>query len=199
MINVQRINANLDKMLETSKSKNFLNHLIRAYFPVTNVVKVLDKPRGKNFKCVLTRDALISVEEILEGMHTDTFRNDFLEFAKTMLDEKSDVSTPMANLVGEKKLGLTGKDTTTYMSFAAYQVFYNWVVQKMLSGDKHINWLFNSIRKSSDGTAKLPTRPKKIKDPEPTIDMTSTYQLGEMPIFQTLLGKFKDDENNPHI
>jgi hypothetical protein len=56
----EQIHASLDKMLENPKAKNFLNHLVRSYMPVTNVIKVMDKPE-KDFKCVLTREPLVSV------------------------------------------------------------------------------------------------------------------------------------------
>ncbi len=192
----EKIHAALDKMLETPKSKGFLNHLITAYFPITNVMKVIDKPRGE-FKCVLTKDTLISFEEILEGIHSETFKNDFMTFIKTMFDESSDKTTPMANLIGEKKLGITGKDTTTYMSYGAYQEFYSWLVNKILGGHKHINWLVNKIRRESEGGVALPSKPKRVREPEPDINMSSSYQLGEMGVFKDLMAKFKDNEVHP--
>jgi hypothetical protein len=144
----EEIYTSLDKMLANPKSKNFLNHLIRAYFPVSNVDKVWETPKG-DFKCVLTREPLVSVQFIMEGMETEQFRADFKNSLKTMLDENADKTSPMQNLVGDKKLGLTGKDTTTFISYPAFQHFADWVVTKSLKGDKHINWLLGSIRRST--------------------------------------------------
>lgn len=140
--------VSLDAMLANPKSKNFLNHLIRAYMPVTNVVKVFDRPKT-DFKCVLTREALFSTQDIVEDIHTEEFKADFMNGLKTMFDEKADKTTAMAKLIGDKKLGLTGKDTTTFMSYTAYQDFMDWVITKALKGDKHINWLLASIKRSS--------------------------------------------------
>jgi hypothetical protein len=78
---------------------------------------------------------------------------------KTMFDEKADKTTAMAKLIGDKKIGVTGKDTTTCMSYPAFQEFYNWVITKSLKGDKHINWLLGSIRRSS-----FIERAEKIQD-----------------------------------
>ena len=144
----KKIHASLDAMLENPKAKNFLNHLVRAYMPVSNVTKVMAKPSG-DFKCALTRDQLISTDEILQGIYTDEFKENLMTYLKSMFDENADKTTPVAKLVGEKKLGVTGKDTTTFMSLPAYHEFLNWVMTKSLKGDKHINWLLGGIRRES--------------------------------------------------
>jgi hypothetical protein len=54
----EEIHSSLDKMLENPKAKNFLNHLVRAYMPISNVEKVIDKPEGE-FKCAISKDDLI--------------------------------------------------------------------------------------------------------------------------------------------
>jgi hypothetical protein len=59
----EEINASLDSMLANSKSKPFLNHLIKSYFPSTNVARLLEAPKG-DFKCVLTRVSLESAKEL---------------------------------------------------------------------------------------------------------------------------------------
>ena len=140
----EQIHASLDKMLANPKSKNFLNHLVRSYLPITNVEKVWETPE-KDFKCVITRDQLFSAADILKGIQTEEFKVDFMNHLKSIFSEDK-VESPMAKLIGEKKMGVTGKDTTTYMSYPAFQEFYNWVITKTLKGDKHINWLLGSIK-----------------------------------------------------
>jgi hypothetical protein len=144
----EEIHTTLDKMLEDPKAKTFLNHLVRAYMPITQVQKVWDKPQGI-FKCVISRDELISTQEILQGIQTEEFKESFMTSLKGMFDEKSDNTSPMIKLIGDKKMGVTGKDTTTFMSYPVAQEFYNWVITKSLKGDKHINWLLGSIRRAS--------------------------------------------------
>ncbi len=143
-----KIHTTLDAMYENPKSRNFLNHLIRSYIPVSNVVKVVDKPKG-HFKCVITQDELFSIEDIVRAVNSEKFRAEFMESLKVMFDEKANKINPIQSIVGDKKLGLTGKDTTTYMSYQTFQEFYNWVITKSLKGDKHINWLLGSIRRST--------------------------------------------------
>ena len=156
----EQIHSALDKMLENPKSKTFLNHLVRAYMPVTQIEKVWDKPTG-DFKCVISRDSLVSVQEIFEGMKTEEYQKDFMNHLKSMFDENTKKApSPMAKLLGDKKLGFTGKDTTTYMSYQVAQEFYNWVITKSLKGDKHINWLLGSIRRDS-----FTKRAEQLQDP----------------------------------
>jgi hypothetical protein len=144
----EQIHASLDAMLANPKAKNFLNHLVRAYTPITNVIKVMEKPKG-DFKCVLTRDTLVSVGEIKVAIEDEKVRAFFLENLEKAFADKSNSATEVEKLIEGKKLAVTGKDTTTFMSYAAFQEFYNWVITKSLKSDKHINWLLGSIRRAS--------------------------------------------------
>ena len=169
-----KIHATLDEMLANPKSKTFLNHLVRSYMPITNVTKVWDKPKG-DFKCVLTRTPLISTEEILVGIHTEEFKTDFLNGLKTMFDEKPDTKAGMIKLLAGRQLGITGKDTTTFMTYEAFQEFYDWIITKALHGDKHINWLLGSIRRSA-----LIDRAETIND-STVSQYVSTYKAKTKP------------------
>jgi hypothetical protein len=178
----EQIHASLDKMLANPKSKNFLNHLVRAYMPVSNVDKVWDKPKS-DFKCVLTQSPLISVQEIMQGMQTEEYKADFMKSLKSIFDENAEHENPVVILLGDKTLGLTGKDTTTFMSFSAYQGFMDWVITKSLNGDKHINWLLGSIRRDSflkraeniqdEGVQ------KKVQQIVKQKQTTTTYSMGD--------------------
>lgn len=178
----EQIHTYFDNMLENPKSKNFLNHLVRAYMPISNITKVMDKPEG-DFKCAITRDDLISTQEILEGIHTEEFKADFMKSLKTMFDEKADKTTPMAKLIGDKKMGVTGKNTTTFLSVSVANELINWVMTKALKGDKHINWLIGGIkhssfikRASSSNDNDLKRQADKIAEKN---DRTAKYQLGD--------------------
>jgi hypothetical protein len=191
----KEIHESLDAMLSNAKTKNFLNHLVRAYFPITNVDKVWDKPKGP-FKCVLTKETLFSSQDILEGIKTEEFKNDFISNIKNVFTENFDTSHPLVKLIGDRKMGVTGTDTTTYMSYTAMQEFYNWVLTKSLKGDKHINWLLSSVRRSSIidmakniDDADVQTKVKKAKKQE---TQASSFTLGELDAFKKLREKFNN-------
>jgi hypothetical protein len=180
-MNQEQIHASLDNMITNPKSRNFLNHLVRSYIPISNVEKVWETPE-KDFKCVITKDQLFSASDILKGIQSEEFQNDFMNHLKSLFSEDK-AESPIAKLIGEKKMCVTGKDTTTYMSYPAFQEFYNWVVTKSLKGDKHINWLLGSIRRASfiERTEKIDdkTVQKKVENFKKTTGSSSTYTLGD--------------------
>jgi len=181
-----KIFTSLDNMLENPKSKNFLNHLIRGYFPITNTKKVFSKPEG-DFKCVLTNKKLISVDEVRAEIQSEEFKQTFLENIKVELNGETIKTNPYKNILGDKQLGFTGNDTTTFMSLDALVEFYDWVLTESLKGNKHINWLLKSINYSAKTNKEFiaKDKPKKIK---PT-----TFSLGEA---SDVLGKLKQQMEN---
>lgn len=183
MTNEQIFKA-LDEMLTNPKKRNFLNHLVRSYMPITNVRKVDITP--KTFKCVLTNANLFSINDILEGTETEQFKIDFMASLKPIFDENAPKINPYLNIVKGKELGVTGKETTTFMSYSAFQVFYDWVITKSLKNDKHINWLLGSIRRESflnraEGlnNPELKNTIKKIKR-DNNVFKTTSYSLGDV-------------------
>lgn len=186
------IHDSLDAMLANPKSKNFLNHLVRAYFPITQVDKVWDKP-AVEIKCVLTKEKLITVQGILEETQSEEFKENFLLHIKSIFDEKATSVNPIMKLVSDKNLAVQGTSTTTYMSYAAYQEFYAWVITKSLKGDKHINWLLGSIKRSSFIDKAQYIQDETVQKKVAAIkkqSMVSTYTLGETDAFKKLKSKF---------
>ena len=180
-MNKQEIFAKLDGMLADSKKRNFLNHLVRSYVPISKVEKVFDRPKGP-FVCVLTNTKLFSIQDIFEGTQTEEFKKDFFDSLKLALDDKTPSITPMKKLIGERKLGVSGEKTTTFMSLDVFQEFFDWVITKSLSGDKHINWLLGDIRRESFlerakqiGDENVQNRVKKLEPKK----RGATYSLGD--------------------
>jgi len=196
-----RIHKKLDELYSNPKSKKFLNHLIQAYLPIDKAVKVWEKPQSK-FRCVLTNAPLISISEALAGMSSEEFKTDFMNHLKAWANSDSSVENPVKKMLAGKVLGFTGEDTTTFMSQEAYQSFYDWVVNKMLHGDKHINWLIKSMRNDSfvkraesvanDDESKqvLATMKNNIKE---TQKVTTTF--GDLTALQELKAKFESNNN----
>lgn len=192
----EQINKKLDDLYADKKARNFFNHLVRAYFPVNKVEKIFSKPRGP-FKCVLTNENLISTSELLAGINTKEFQDDFHTHLKTMFDASTSAEHPMTKLIGERKMGVSTKDTTTNMAFSTFQLFYDWVVTKMLMGDKHINWLLKDITRNDfmdrAETINNPILQKKVKNVKKTQVKQATYTLGDFDALRALKAKM---ENN---
>jgi hypothetical protein len=180
-MNKQEIFVKLDEMLNDNKKRNFLNHLVRSYVPVSKVEKVFDTPKGP-FKCVLTDVKLFSIQGIFEGTQSEEFKKDLLDSLKLALDNEAPSITPMKKLVGDRVLGVTGEKTTTFMSIEGYREFFDWVITKSLSGNKHINWLLGDIRRESflERAKQIGDEniQKKVKKLEPK-QHRATYSLGD--------------------
>lgn len=193
-MNEKEIHNMLDDMLSEVKKRNFLNHLVRSYFPISNVEKVWEKPQG-NFKCILSKEDLFSAQDILETVQSEEFKNDFMNNIKSILNTNSNDEHPIAKFIGDKKMGVTGKDTTTFMSYPAMREFYNWVLTKSLNGDKHINWLLSSIRRENQNEKLVEEKEPKnneVKHEKPQPVSNSTFTLGELDSFKKLREKFKN-------
>lgn len=147
-MNREDIFKKLDEIYENKKARNFLNHLVRAYFPDDKVEKVFVRPKGK-FNCVITNDKLVSVNNILEGVQTEEFKNDFFQYMHNMFNPNVEAEAPIVKLMDGKHLAVQGSNTTTYMSSQTYVVFYDWVLSRFMKGDKHIGWLLKGINKGT--------------------------------------------------
>ena len=170
------IHEALNEMLSNPKTKKFLNHLVTAYYPIEKVDKVWTKPNGQ-FKCVITKDNLFSSQDILEGIRSEEFQKDFMENLKSVFEPNFDTTHPLVKLIGDKKMGVTGKNTTTFMSYTTLQEFHAWIITKLLNNDKEIVWLVGP-KKSK----------KKEQKPEPT--PSASFTLGELDSFKKLYDKF---------
>ena len=186
-----QIHETLDGMLENPKTKNFLGHLVKNYFPTTNIKKVINRP-SVPFKCVFTRENLASIEDVLKGIQTLESKEEFSSNLDQFLTESFGPETAMGKLLGDKRVGFTGKETTTYISFYGLQELYNWVIKKSLAGDKHINWLLGSLRNNLHGkpVEKPVERPAKPQLPK---FVPATFSLGETDSFKKLKAKFNNE------
>jgi len=188
------INKKIDEIYADKRAKNFFNHLVRAYIPAKRVTGVLEKPETIELRCVLTKELSLSVGEILGAIKLEEAKKEFNDNIKTMFDEKSDVESPLLELIGDKHLAVTGTDTRTCMTFPAYQAFNKWVVAKMLSGDKHINWLLKNVRKDSmfHNVKKSDNKGQKKPYNNRQASKPSTFTLGDLGVLQELKKKMKD-------
>lgn len=180
----ENIIKQLDDLLANKNSRGFLNHLVKAYLPVNNVDKVFIKPKG-SFKCSLSKSSLISVNEVLEGMQTDEYKDNFMKYLHNMMNPEVEVETPVSTLLGGRMLAVQGTKTDTFMALPIYHIFQEWIINKTLTGDKHINWL---MRSNSPFEKK---KGKKFKKEPVVKEVRATYSLGDLSELQKLKEKLK--------
>jgi hypothetical protein len=183
----------LDEIFENKKARNFLNHLVRSYFPDDKVEKIFIKPKSK-FKCVITNTKLVSVNDILNGVDDENTKNEFFEYLHQMFDTDLEVNESIKNLVNGRHMAVQGSKTNTYMSSQTYIVFYDWVLTKFITGDKHITWLLKGLNKedfmeraeslTDDEVKKVLSKKKKKEGGN-----RATFTLGNLSALQELKNK----------
>lgn len=202
------------------KNKAFFSHLIRAYVPLGSVSVALKNPEDKKMRvrCVFTKKELVTIEQSHKDATVESLRNSISEFAATFDKTKCcfTSTTPMAQLLSGKILGLQGKDTKTFMSQESLGTFVNWVMLKYTEGDGHIKWLINQMAKDgfhpgitvkpskpsnykgnsdnkSEGKSKDKSYPNKYKTSQVYSSPGSKKStLGDLSALQNLKDKFKD-------
>lgn len=129
-----RLHEKLDEMYKNDKSRKFVYHLIRAYFPLTNIEKIWVGP-NRSFTCALTNDALIGANDIVLASKGDSHEGEIKTYLVDEYTEETIVNNVAANFNGGK-LGLTGIDTSTYLSYHTFVGLYTWVIKKIAEGDR---------------------------------------------------------------
>lgn len=177
----------LDDLLDNKKSRAFLDHLIISYFPVDKVDKVFMKPKDVHFKCSLTNKPLISVNGLLLESQTESFKNELFRYLHVMFEPDNKVKPPLTKLLERNELAVQGTNTSTYLSLHSYLNFTDWLMTKILKGDKHINWVIKKNISSSFDSKKPKEKEIEVK--------TASYSLGEFPELKALKEKMLKSGN----
>ena len=96
---------------------------------------------------------------------------------------KIQFDSDMFDFFGDKKMGLVGEKTDTFMSVITYQYFYEWAMVKVLNGDKHMNWVVKSMM--GNGFSNKKEVKQKVN--------RTTYSLGDV---NDVLLKLKNKMDN---
>lgn len=198
----EQIQAKLDNMYSGTGSRKFINHMIRAYFPTDKVEKVFETPKG-NFRCAITNEPLFSLNDVFVVLHSEEAKNSFLDNMKQMVTEPNKPIKAFDSAIKEglknKKLGLTGKGTDTFLSMPAYQEFFNWLTNKILCGDKHINWIIRQMHDNAIIDKIEQALPEGEKEKahvlRKIVKKPTGSTLGDLEVLQQLKAHFEAEEN----
>lgn len=164
------IQSKLDELLINPKTKNFINHLVRNYIPMSKISTVYEEPT-KDFTCIITKKNLMS--------------------GKNSSSSNEKLKEPVSSLPDDEQLALTGQDTNTYMSYRTYKEFYKWVVNKVIVYDKHILWLMGDFNKREfiDKFNGIETKQQNNKNHIKPKTERAKYTLGDLGVLQELKNK----------
>lgn len=194
IITEKKIWEKLDTMYADKKSQKFIDHLIKSYLPKNKIERVIVEPKGR-FRCALTNMNLVCLEEVYKEIGDDSVKKDkFIDFVNTMFSDEV-VQPPKLNVLNRKSVGLTGKDTDTFLRYETFIAFFNWVQNKIIEGDKHIYWLIKQMQGEDDFKVQRideGTKEEKVKLVPKNKIIKSTF--GDLDILHELKAKFKEQE-----
>lgn len=175
--------------------KNFVSHLIRAYLPTGKVQNAVSSD-GKKMRCSITGRQLFSIKDIESTLNSSEFMTEFKkEILYTLNPENNNKGPehPIKKFISGKQLGITGNKTNTFMCIEAYEVFTDWVFDKILKGDKHLEWVIRdmgnkTLIKHLNGL--LPKPEKKEGDRNKKHKKTSIMYVSCSAAPKTTLGDF---------
>lgn len=172
----------LDNLLSDTKSRPFINHLIRSYYN-PKVRSVFDTPKNcEKFVCAISGEKLISAKEVLTLMSSEDIKTNLIADLRMELNGGKDKTT-LNKLIGDRVMGCRGTNTDTYLSVSTHEYFTFWVQSKIMEGNKHVLWVISGDRKNVNDP-KPKTKPK-------TNLKSSTFTLGDLGKLQELKAKMR--------
>lgn len=194
----------IQKLYEDPKSKNFVNHLIRAYLPINKPQKVWEFEDKKPHKCNVCGHDLIDVGTVMGKMMTsEEYKKDFM---KPILDSIKGKETkredhPMIKHITHGAiLAWQGEKTTTYLCQECIGDLLGLVQNGILWGDKNLIWITNQMRRDQVFThfkesPKLDDQEKaEVKEIEKKADKKK-MTFGDLEVLQQLKAKLEAEEN----
>jgi hypothetical protein len=127
--------------------KNFISHLVRSYMPTSKVEKSTTSA-GKKMRCAITGRKLFSLSDVENTINSDEFMSDFQKNILYTLNPENNnkgQDHPIKKFVNGKQLGITGNKTNTFLCIEAYEELTNWVFDKIVKGDKHLEWVVRDM------------------------------------------------------
>lgn len=183
--------------------KGFISHLIRAYFPQGKAMRVMDSP-DKPMKCAITGIGLFGIDEVYKHMTSEKGVEAFKQNMLVALDpEKYQKTNHIEEFKKGREMAVIGQGTDKYLSHNAYQVFYNWMIDKLFRDDKHIAWLMKDIQNKvvfAEMRKQVPE--EKFQKSINTLEQVTknsnkkaSLTLGDLTALQELKAKFESDES----
>lgn len=182
--------------------KNFITHLIRAYFPVGKIQKVWESP-NKNLKCAITGYGLCTIDDAFTALHGEGMDAKLVEHLSSWAKGNDVTEHPLKTELKGKVIAYTGQKTDTVMCLESVQAFIVWTQNKILSGDKHLSWVMGDMKRkeviktikeklpNKEDQEKIAVLEKISKKPQ-----RATMSLGDLTVLQQLKEKLKVQEEN---
>lgn len=145
--------SNIQELYDDQKSRNFVNHLIRAYLPVYKAQKVWEFPDPKKeYKCNVCNHKLIDLGTVIGRMNSsEEYMKDTVEQMRKSINGEEipfEDKAVIKHITHGAIMAWTGEKTTTFLCGDCIKELLNFVTTGLLMGDKNITWIVNQTRRS---------------------------------------------------
>lgn len=220
----EEIYTKIKTMYEDEKSKNFIIHLLRSFFPINKSEYLWEMPEGiTELKCCITGVSLTHKNELFQfaiGNGQDdpnSMPNHMLNKMKWEIEnadcfddegkkkEGVDFKTPppenpLVKKLNGKVLGIGCKDSNKYMCKDAYEALLQFYQNQILIGDPKINWIIKNERAKAGITYMkekgIITNQEEEKAVIKRVNKPNKVTLGDLGILQSLKTKMEIEEQN---
>jgi hypothetical protein len=145
------IDTAIQKLYDDPKSRNFINHLIRSYLPISKPTKVWEFEDKKPHKCNVCNHELIDLGTVLGRMQiSDEFMKDSIEQMRKGLNGEEiprGEHAVIKHLTHGAIMAWQGEKTTTFLCADCIKNLLDMVSTNLLMGDKNIIWITNQMRR----------------------------------------------------
>jgi len=193
----------IQKLYEDPKSKNFVNHLIRAYLPINKPTKVWEFEDRKPHKCNVCSHDLIDLGTVIGRMQsTDEFMKDTIEHIRKGI---AGVEVPreevpiIKHITHGAIMAWQGEKTTTYLCADCIKELLDMVTTGILMGDKNIIWLTNQMKRDQvfthfkESPVLNPEEKEKVEVIKKQADKKK-MTFGDLEVLQQLKAKMEAEE-----
>ena len=195
--------TSIQKLYDNSKSKNFVNHLIRAYLPIYKPTKVWEFPDKNPHNCNVCNHALIDLGTVMGKMMTsDEFAKDTIEDLKKGIhgeEMKREDRAIYKHITHGAILAWQGEKTTTFLCQDCIKDLLDLVTTGILMGDKNITWIVNQTQRDQVFTnfKESPILNDEEKNKVEAIKKQADKKkmtLGDLGVLQALKEKMEKEE-----
>jgi hypothetical protein len=142
----------IQKLYEDPKSRNFINHLIRAYLPINKSQKVWEFEDKKPHKCNVCNHDLIDLETVMgKMMSSDEYMKDTIDQMRREVCEgeviPKEEKAVIKHITHGAILAWQGEKTTTYLCADCIKDLLDLVQTGILMGDKNLIWIINQMKR----------------------------------------------------
>ena len=193
----------VQKLYEDPKSKNFVNHLIRAYLPVYKPQKVWTFEDNKSHKCNVCNHDLIDLGTVIGRMQSSE------EYGHAMIEDmrkglsgeeiKYEDRAVIKHITHGAIMAWRGEKTTTFLCQDCIKNLLDLVTTGILMGDKNITWIVNQTRRDQvfDTFKESPVIDEEEKKKVEVIKKKADQKkmtLGDLGVLQALKEKMEKEE-----